>query len=110
MKVSAFLKLAKMVESDIQRFAMVAQDLWEEKKRPGKVSRLHRQRMDGITVISQQQALKSQRGGQAYSQAVSHGVSLFYSVLCFQVFSLTFACNKTKPKPNKKLYFTFCHY
>ncbi len=33
-----------------------------EKKKPGKVSRSCRQRMDGILFISQQQTLKSQGG------------------------------------------------
>ncbi len=37
---------------------LVAQD----KKKPGTVSRSHRQCMDGIAVISQQQVLKSQQG------------------------------------------------
>ncbi len=35
---------------------------------------------------------------QAYSQAVSHGVSLVHSVLCFLTILLTWACNKTKTK------------
>ena len=53
-------KLAKIAESDIQRFAGCLGPLG--KKRNKKVSRTCRQGMDGIPFISQQQALKSQRG------------------------------------------------
>ncbi len=66
-----------------------------KKKKPGTLSRSHRQRMDGITFISQQQALKSQLGVK---------LSAIELVRCtvFCVFNRSCSHGPViKPKPNQ---------
>ncbi len=92
-----FLKLATM--NLISNNLLVAQDLWEEKEARNSVKVA--QALYGWHHLHlPATGAKVSTMGQAYSQVVSHGVSLMYSVLCFQTFLLTWACSKAKTKVN----------
>ena len=77
-----FLKLANMVETDIQRFAGGPQDLWEEKEARKSVKIMYAAYGWCHLHLPATRAEVSTRS-QAYSQAASHGASSMFSVLCF---------------------------